>query len=110
MCSFANFIGPFLLIIVQKCKHKSKSDLRHIIFERSMPVNLKKGPLSITYGVLILSTIEDRDQSERPLSLSNIPGCLILVGILVISFKNLEVFSVKSRFIRNNPVSVNHIA
>ena len=38
-----------------------KSDLRHIIFEKSMPENLKKGHLSITYGVVqdIFSIVED---------------------------------------------------
>ena len=32
-----------------------------------------------------------------------------VAGILVIWLKNLAVFSVKSRFIRNNPVCVNHL-
>ena len=65
-----------------------------------MPENLKKGQVSITYGVLydIFSIIEHSDQSERPLS--NIPDCLNLlcgkdVGNLV--KKNLVVFSVKSK-------------
>ena len=40
-----------------------------------MPEKLKKGQVSITYGVLkyIFCIIEDSDRSERPLSLSNIP-------------------------------------
>ena len=44
-----------------------------------MPENLKKGQVSITYGVLydIFSIIEHSDQSERPLS--NIPDCLNLL-------------------------------
>ena len=43
-----------------------------------MQENLKKGQLSITYGMLkdIFTIIEDSDWSERPLSLSNIPDCL----------------------------------
>ena len=47
----------------------SKSDLRHVIFERSMPENLKKVQVSITYGLLkdIFSITEDSDGSERPL-------------------------------------------
>ena len=61
----------------KKCKHKSKSDLRHIIFERLMRENFKKGQLSITYGMLndIFTIIDD---SKRPLILSNIPDCLNL--------------------------------
>ena len=44
--------------------------------------NILKGQLSITYGVLkdIFSIIKDSDQSERPLSLSNIPDCLNLLS------------------------------
>ena len=50
------------------------------IFERSMSENIKKGQVSITYGVLqdIFSIIEDSDGSERSLSLSNICDCLNL--------------------------------
>ena len=44
MCSFTNFIGPFLLTMIKKCKLKSKSDSRHIIFERSMPEKSLKRP------------------------------------------------------------------
>ena len=46
---------------------KSKSDLRHIIFERSMSENLKKIQVIITYTVLqdILKIIEDSNGSER---------------------------------------------
>ena len=46
-----------------------------------MPEKSLKGQLSITYGVLkdIFSIIKDSDQSERPLSLSNIPDCLNLL-------------------------------
>ena len=40
MCSFTNFIGPFPLIMVGKNVNIRKSDLRHIIFERSIPENL----------------------------------------------------------------------
>ena len=80
MCGFANFIGQFLLIMAEKNVNISKSDLRHIIFERSMPENLKKGQVSINYGVLqnIFSIIEDSDGSERLLSQSNICDCLNL--------------------------------
>ena len=78
-----------------------------------MPENLKKGQVSVTYGVLkdIFSIIEDSNRSERLLSLSNIPDCLTycVVGMLVIWLKNLVVFSVKSRFIRNDPACVNHL-
>ena len=46
-----------------------------------MPENLKKGQVSVTYGVLkdIFSIIEDSNRSERLLSLSNIPDCLNLL-------------------------------
>ena len=45
-----------------------------------MPENLKKGQVSITYGVFqdIFNIIEDSDGSDRPLSLSNICDCLNL--------------------------------
>ena len=92
----------------------SKSDLRHVIFERSMPENLKKVQVSITYGVLkdIFSIIEDSDGSERPLSVSNICDCLNLlcgrdVGNLV--KKPCNFLKVKSRFIRNNPLCLNQL-
>ena len=92
----------------------SKSDLRHIIFERSMPENLIKVQVSITYGLLkdIFSIIEDSDGSERPLSVSNICDCLNLlcgrdVGNLV--KKPCNFLKVKSRFIRNNPLCLNQL-
>ena len=78
-----------------------------------MPEKLKKGQVSITYGVLkyIFCIIEDSDRSERPLSLSNIPDCLNLlcgrdVGNLV---KKPCSFLSKVKFIRNNPACVNHL-
>ena len=40
MSSFENFIEWFLLIMADKNANISKSDLSHIIFERSMPENL----------------------------------------------------------------------
>ena len=92
----------------------SKSHLRHVIFERSMPENLKKVQVSITYGVLkdIFSIIEDSDGSERPLSVSNICDCLNLlcgrdVGNLV--KKPCNFLKVKSRFIRNNPLCLKQL-
>ena len=75
----------------------NKYDLRHIIFERSMPENLKKGQVSIIYGVLqdVFSIIEDSDGSERLLSLSNICDCLnLLCGRDVSNLvENLVIFS-----------------
>ena len=92
----------------------SKSDLRHIIFERSMPENLIKVQVSITYGLLkdIFSIIEDSDGSERPLSVSNICDCLNLlcgknVGNLV--KKPCNFLKIKSRFIRNNSLCLNQL-
>ena len=92
----------------------SKSHLRHVVFERSMPENLKKVQVSITYGVLkdIFSIIEDSDGSEGPLSVSNICDCLNLlcgrdVGNLV--KKPCNFLKVKSRFIRNNPLCLNQL-
>ena len=81
MCSFKFYWSVSIKNDRKKCKHESKSDLRHIIFERSMPEKFRKGKVSIIYGVLkdIFSIIEDRNRSERFLSLSNIPDCLNLL-------------------------------
>ena len=92
----------------------NKYDLRHIIFERSIPENLKKGQVSITYGVLqdIFSIIEDSDGSERLLSLSNICDCLnLLCGRDVSNLveKPCNFLKVKSKFIRNNLVCLNQL-
>ena len=100
--------------MVEKNVHISKSDLRLIIFERALPENLKKGQVSITYGVLqdIFSIIEDSDGSERPLSPSNICDCLnLLCGRDVSSFvkKPSHFLKVKSNFIKNNPLCVNQL-
>ena len=79
-----------------------------------MPENLSKGQVSITYGVLqdIFSIIEDSAGSERHLSLSNICDCLnLLFGRDVSNMvkKPHNFLKVKSRFIRNNPMSVNQL-
>ena len=99
--------------MAEKNVNISKSDLRHIIFERAVPENLKKGQVNITYGVLqdIFSITEDSDGSERPLSPSNICDCLnLLCGRDVSSFVKKPTFlKVKSRFIKNNPLCVNHL-
>ena len=50
----------------------------------------------------IFNIIEDKDGSQRPLSLKLVYTYCV-VGMLVIWLKNLVVFSVKLRFIRNNP-------
>ena len=95
--------------MAEKNVNISKSyDLRHTIFERSMPENLKKDQVSITYAVLqdIFKIIEDSDGLERPLSHSNC-DCLNLLCCRDVGnwLKNL----VKSRLIRNSPVCLNQL-
>ena len=56
----------------------------------------------------IFNIIEESYGSQRPLSLKLVYAYCV-VGMLVIWLKNLVVFSVKLRFIRNNLMWVNHL-